>query len=72
MPTGSIRWGDRYVIEVVSLERELGLLELGDRISALWERSLEAIDLEILQLLERSVVLTPRELEHLEGIEGRS
>jgi hypothetical protein len=61
-----------HQVEAVPLEREPGVKEVCDRISALRERSLDAIDLEILALLERAVVLTPRELEHLEEIEGKT
>lgn len=58
-------------VEAVPIENEPGLRELCDRIDRLRGRSLDPFDREILQLLDRAVVLTPRELEHLEGIEGR-
>jgi hypothetical protein len=59
-------------VEAVPLEQEPQCKEVVERIETLRGRGLEAIDLEILQLLERAVVLTPREMEHLEGIEEKT
>lgn len=60
-----------HQVEVVPLENEPGCKELCDRIDRLRGRSLDPFDREILQLLDRAVVLTPREVEVLEAIEGR-
>ncbi|MDY6941333.1 MAG: hypothetical protein SWY16_27215 [Cyanobacteriota bacterium] len=60
-----------HQVEAVPMERAPGLRELCDRFSALRERGLDPFELEVLALLERSVVLTPREMEGLAWIEGR-
>lgn len=60
-----------HQVEAVPLENEPGLKELCDRIARLRECQLDPFDREILELLDRAVVLTPREVEVLEGIEGR-
>jgi hypothetical protein len=59
-------------VEAVALEQEPQCKEVARRIDALRGRGLEPIDLEILQLLERAVVLTQREMEHLAGIEEKT
>jgi hypothetical protein len=60
-----------HQVEVVPLENEPGCFEVARRIDALRSKGLEPIDLEILELLDRAVVLTPVELGYLEAIEGR-
>lgn len=58
-------------VEPVPLESEPKLTEISDRTSRLVEVGLDPFDLEIVSMLERAVVLTPRELEHLERMEER-
>jgi len=66
-------------IDELSYEEECDRLHLERKVErafyeagkALRSKGLEPIDLEILELLDRAVVLTPREVEVLEGIEGR-
>ena len=58
-------------VKPLPLEQEPQLKQLGDRLSKLRECSLDPFDVEILNLLERNVVLTPLELEYLVNIEKR-
>lgn len=53
------------------LEKEPQLKKIGDRISCLRRCNLDPFEVEILNLLERPVVLTPTELEYLAHIEKR-
>ncbi|MBE9039349.1 hypothetical protein IQ235_00880 [Oscillatoriales cyanobacterium LEGE 11467] len=58
-----------HQVEAVPMERAPGLRELCDRFARLREQGLDPFELEVLALLERSVVLTPVEMGYLEGIE---
>ncbi|MES1026710.1 ParB N-terminal domain-containing protein [Gloeocapsa sp. BRSZ] len=53
------------------LEKEPQLKKICDRISCLRQCNLDPFEVEILDLLERPVVLTPTELEYLAHIEKR-
>jgi hypothetical protein len=59
-------------VEAVAIESEPGCLEVAQRIDALRGKGLDPFELRILELLEQPVVLTPVELEYLEGIEMRT
>lgn len=58
-------------VKPVSLEEEPQLLEVCERLNRLRQFSLDPFEVEILNLLDRPVVLTPLELEYLVAIEQR-
>lgn len=58
-------------VTLLPLEKEPQLKEVCDRLSKLREGGLDPFEVEILNLLERTVVLTPTELEYLAHIEKR-
>ena len=58
-------------VKSLPLEKEPQLKQVCDRLTKLREHGLDPFEVEILNLLERTVVLTPTELEYLAHIEQR-
>ena len=58
-------------VELVPMDREPQLVEVGDRITRLRKCNLDPFEVQILLLLEQPVAFTPVELEYLAHIEQR-